>query len=114
MNIDLQTLRVKHFNQPKTAELIQGTPFYRNTLNLVYGLSKSGKTFSVAQVLRDAGLGRDDVIWLDKDYNVNSKLGLLLKGFSWMNDNVIAVEEALLASKGDGEVLVFDSLKDFT
>ncbi|PLW80599.1 hypothetical protein C0585_01770 [Candidatus Woesearchaeota archaeon] len=104
----------EYFNMPKSAKLIEGTPFYKNSLNLVYGLSKSGKSFSVAQLLLEAKLTAADVIWLDKDYNLNENMMSMLSKFSWMNQNVEQLEEKLLAVDGKGKILVFDSLKDFS
>jgi len=110
---DLLELSTDYYKKPLKAEAIEGTPFYRNVLNLVYGLSKSGKSFSIAKVLAEAGLTGKDVIWLDKDYNVNEALLSYLRNFTHINYNVEEFEEMLLEVNGHGKILIFDSLKDF-
>lgn len=103
----------RFFRKPVEAESIDGTPFYKNVLNLVYGLSKSGKTYTTADMLLKASINNDDVIWLDKDYNVNERMLEIFQNFQHVNDNVVECSQELLSMQGNGEVLVFDSLKDF-
>lgn len=110
---DLLAMSTDYYKKPLKAEVIEGTPFYKNVLNLVYGLSKSGKSFSIAKVLAEAGLTAKDVIWLDKDYNVNETLLSYLRNFTHINYNVEEFEEMLLEVNGHGKILIFDSLKDF-
>jgi len=110
---DLLAMSTDYHKTPLKAEAIDGTPFYKNVLNLVYGLSKSGKSFSIAKVLTEAGLTGKDVIWLDKDYNINETLLSYLRNFTHINYNVEEFEEMLLEVNGHGKILIFDSLKDF-
>lgn len=104
---------VEYFNKPIKAEAIDKTPFYKNVLNLVYGLSKSGKSYTTAELLLKSSIDNKDVIWLDKDYNVNESMLNMFSNFNHVNENIDLVTEALLEHGGDGEILVFDSLKDF-
>lgn len=110
----MASLRETHFQEPLKADLIKETPFYKNSLNLVFGLSKSGKSESTARVLKEAGLGKNNVIWLDKDYNVNTTTLGIMYSFTYLNSNIEEVEEKLLETDGQGTILIFDSLKDFT
>ncbi len=98
---------------PRKAEPILGTPFYRNVFTLVYGVSKIGKSHSIAQVLVNAGLGKRDVIWLDKDYNINESTLTLFSNFTHVNKNIDNVFEKLCEVEGEGTIVVIDSLKDF-
>lgn len=102
-----------YFKEPMKAELIEGTPFYRNAVNLVYAPSKTGKSMTIAQVLSEAGLSGKEVVWLDADHQSNVEMQELLNGFIWVNSNLPNLERMLLGTQGDGRVLVFDSLKDF-
>ena len=110
----MKSLQETNFQRPLKAELINGTPFYRNSLNLVFGLSKSGKSESIARVLHDAKLGKNDVIWLDRDYNVNQTTLDYMYSFTYLNFNISEAEEQLLQTDGKGKIIVFDSLKDFS
>ncbi|WP_152183444.1 hypothetical protein [Sulfurimonas indica] len=109
----LSDLRTKCYSKPKKVENIKGTPFYNNCLHLIYGLSKSGKSYSIAQILVDAGMTQEDVIWLDADYNINDELLNYLSNFIHLNTNMQIALDALLDVDGDGKIVVFDSLKDF-
>jgi hypothetical protein len=101
------------FREPIKAERIDETPFFRNVVNIVYAKSKLGKSRSIAETLFRAGFKGKEVIWLDRDYNIDSELGKILKQFTWVNDNVGAIEEQLLKVDGEGKIIVLDSLKDF-
>lgn len=110
----MKSLRDNNYQRPQRADPIDGTPFYRSSLNLVFGLSKSGKSESIARVLNDANLGKNDVIWLDRDYNVNQITLGYMYSFTYLNLNINEAEEQLLSADGEGKIVVFDSLKDFS
>jgi len=101
------------FKEPAEPQPIEDTPFFKGVLQLVYAQSKLGKTRSIAETLLRAGFKGDDVIWLDRDYNIDSELGEVLKHFVWVNNNVSKIEKQLLNVNGEGRILVMDSLKDF-
>lgn len=103
-----------HYIRPKKPVVIEGTPFHRNALNLVYAPSFAGKSFTIAETLVDAGLNGTDVIWLDADHNINSDLLDMLETFTCVNTNIGAAMNIILsATNPDGRIVVFDSLKDF-
>ncbi len=114
INSLLSTITSDYFSKPIVALPIDNTVFYKNCLNLVFGMSKSGKSYSIAKQLLDAGLSSSDVIWLDRDYNVNEQMMEMLSKFSWVNKNIEDLEKRLLEMDGNGKIVVFDSLKDFT
>ena len=110
----LSDLRMQCYSKPKKVESIPNTPFYKNCLHLIYGLSKSGKSYSIAQILADAGMTQEDVIWLDADYNINDEFLSYLSNFTHLNTNIKTALDALLSVDGDEKIVVFDSLKDFS
>lgn len=107
----------KYHRQPPKAYLLKGTPFYSGTLNMLYGLSKSGKSRSLAELLVKANLhsGKKTVVWLDKDYNIDDAILQLLTKFKHINYDVDNLCDELLGKDSLNEyILVFDSLKDFS
>lgn len=107
----------KYYRKPPKATLLKGTPFYCGTLNMVYGLSKSGKSRSLAELLINANLNNNEktVVWLDKDYNIDEYMLKVLAEFKHSNHNVDTLCKELLKKDSlDEYILVFDSLKDFS
>ena len=108
---------VKYHKTPPLVNILEGTPFYTGVLNMVYGLSKSGKSRSLAELLVQANIHNGDktVVWLDKDYNVDDELIKLLSNFKHANDDIDALCEKLLSMKSLKDyIIIFDSLKDFS
>ncbi len=89
------------------------TPFYVGALNLVYGLSKVGKTQTVLKILGDAGYTTDKfsrVLWLDKDYNIAITPP---EGTIHLNFDIDEAYDELIKMDLKNYILVVDSLKDF-
>lgn len=106
---------VAYYKEPLDAKQIKGTPFYSGALNMVYGLSKSGKSRCIAEILAEAKIKNVEIIWLDKDYNMDKPLLELLKDFKHINDEVDELCDKLLNTETlKNTILVFDSLKDFS
>jgi hypothetical protein len=115
MSIINEIIWSEYYKPPPKLIPITGTPFYIGALNLLYGLSKSGKSHSLAELLHSADLQGKTVVWLDKDYNINPETLKLLSQFKHVNENVDKLcEELLQLSSLQDFILVFDSLKDFS
>ena len=108
---------LRYYRKPPTASPIKETPFYYGALNMLYGLSKSGKSRSLAELLIKANLhnGEKTIVWLDKDYNIDDKILKILSHFKHINSDVDNLCKELLERSHLGEyILIFDSLKDFS
>lgn len=108
---------IEHYRKPPKVNPIEETPFYYGSLNMVYGLSKSGKSRTLAELLVDANIHKSDktVVWLDKDYNVDESTLILLSNFKHVNHNVDDLCSKLLELPSLNDyILIFDSLKDFS
>lgn len=115
MNIANEIIWGDYFRSPPKLRPIIGTPFYIGALNLIYGLSKSGKSHSLAELLQSVDLDGKTVVWLDKDYNINPQTMDLLAAFKHTNENVdYLCTELLKRTSLEELILVFDSLKDFS
>jgi len=113
--LDVYTTQ-KYLAEPKLLTPIPGTSgfFYDGGLHLVHGLSKSGKTHFVLEIMNQATTHQ--VIWLDGDNNDTSMPGKFknivhippLEPNAWLN-RLIASKVSLVKW-----VVILDSLKDFT
>ncbi len=105
----------KFYKEPPKVSILEGTPFYIGVLNLLYGLSKSGKSRSLAELLQKANCKNKTIVWLDKDYNVDPDTIKVLRSFKHVNENVDELCKTLRERPSLEEyILVFDSLKDFS
>ncbi len=107
---------LQYYKKPPKAYLLSGTPFYIGALNILYGLSKSGKSRSLAELLIESQSSKNKtIVWLDKDYNIDSHILKLLESFKYANNDVDKLCSKLLDLPSLKEyILVFDSLKDFS